>query len=249
MDKAMNSEISSHFWQKTLYMLSFKNHTMRWLLALFLIFLAGCTFTSTTNVTLYFQPEPGQYEGGVQVILAATDPAAKIYYRLDSSVPDTNSLLYTGPIYLSETTTLSAIAYKNSLRVSDKTTVLYEITPKSQTAGRNTTQGNEPETPENVLPDDSSSTGGYTGDSSGGGGSNRGGGGDGGSDSGTGGTNIPPTVSLSSPLQGQSYTIGTPIPIIANAADSDGTIERVEIYQNNILLTILNASPYEYQWT
>src|SRR3972149_1182563 len=109
MDKAMNSEISSHFWQKTLYMLSFKNHTMRWLLALFLIFLAGCTFTSTTNVTLYFQPDPGQYEGGVQVILAAPAPAPTISYRMDSSARESNPPLHGGPILLSETTTLSAI--------------------------------------------------------------------------------------------------------------------------------------------
>ncbi|TYZ10130.1 carbohydrate-binding protein [Hymenobacter lutimineralis] len=62
-------------------------------------------------------------------------------------------------------------------------------------------------------------------------------------------TNVAPTVSLTSPANGASFTAPASITINANAADSDGTISKVEFYNGTTLLNTDTASPYSYTWT
>jgi hypothetical protein len=62
------------------------------------------------------------------------------------------------------------------------------------------------------------------------------------------GANQGPSVSLSQPATGSSYTAGANIPLAANASDPDGTIAKVEFYANDTLLNTDTTSPYSATW-
>ena len=57
-----------------------------------------------------FSPAPGSYNSSQQITLADTNSVAAIYYTTDNTVPTTTSSRYTGPISVSATTTVRAIA-------------------------------------------------------------------------------------------------------------------------------------------
>ncbi|MFZ6781391.1 Ig-like domain-containing protein, partial [Undibacterium sp. Ji83W] len=59
----------------------------------------------------------------------------------------------------------------------------------------------------------------------------------------------PITVNLTAPANNASVTVGTPIAITATAADSKGSISKVEFYNGTTLLGSATASPYSYSWT
>ena len=61
--------------------------------------------------------------------------------------------------------------------------------------------------------------------------------------------NQPPTVSLTSPADNTTVTKGATVNISANAADSDGSVIRVEFYAGNTLLVHDVAPPYSFDWT
>ena len=61
--------------------------------------------------------------------------------------------------------------------------------------------------------------------------------------------NTPPTVSLTSPTSGASFTAPASITLSANAADTDGTISAVAFYTGTTLLNTDTSSPYSYVWT
>jgi len=63
------------------------------------------------------------------------------------------------------------------------------------------------------------------------------------------GANQGPTVSLSQPATGSTYTVGQAIPLAATAADPDGTISRVEFYAGTTLIGTDTSSPYTASWT
>lgn len=66
---------------------------------------------------------------------------------------------------------------------------------------------------------------------------------------GTAPTNVAPTVSLTSPANGASFTAPASITISANATDSDGTVSKVDFYNGATLLNSDTTSPYSYTWT
>lgn len=61
--------------------------------------------------------------------------------------------------------------------------------------------------------------------------------------------NQPPTVSITSPANGATFTAPASITINANAADADGTVRRVQFYNGTTLLATDSVSPYSYSWT
>lgn len=63
-----------------------------------------------------------------------------------------------------------------------------------------------------------------------------------------GNVNKVPVVTLTSPLNGASVSTGTSVTIAANAADSDGTISKVEFYNGAIKLGEDSSSPYSFSW-
>ncbi|WP_460537749.1 Ig-like domain-containing protein, partial [Chitinimonas naiadis] len=63
-----------------------------------------------------------------------------------------------------------------------------------------------------------------------------------------GSSNVPPTVSLSAPGAGASYTAPAGITVTANAADSDGSVARVDFYANGSLIGSDSSAPYSINW-
>jgi len=60
--------------------------------------------------------------------------------------------------------------------------------------------------------------------------------------------NAVPLVSLTSPLNNSTFTEGKPVTLTANASDFDGTIEKVDYYSNNILISTATIPPFNVQW-
>lgn len=61
--------------------------------------------------------------------------------------------------------------------------------------------------------------------------------------------NQAPTVSITSPANNASFSAPASITINANAADADGTVNKVDFYNGTTLLGTDNSSPYSYSWT
>ena len=59
----------------------------------------------------------------------------------------------------------------------------------------------------------------------------------------------PPTVLLTSPSNNQIFIAGSTIPLAATAADSDGTISKVEFFRGAVKLGEDTTAPYTYSWT
>ncbi|HXW04604.1 MAG TPA: Ig-like domain-containing protein [Vicinamibacterales bacterium] len=63
------------------------------------------------------------------------------------------------------------------------------------------------------------------------------------------GDNQPPTVSISSPASGTSFTDPSSITITAAASDSDGTVSRVAFYSGSTLIGTDDTSPFSAVWS
>ena len=61
--------------------------------------------------------------------------------------------------------------------------------------------------------------------------------------------NIPPAVSISSPLNNANFSAPALIQLAATATDSDGTVARVEFYQGSTLLGSDTTAPYSFTWS
>jgi regulation of enolase protein 1 (concanavalin A-like superfamily) len=61
-------------------------------------------------------------------------------------------------------------------------------------------------------------------------------------------TNQAPTVSLTTPAAGATFTAPASITIGASASDADGTVSQVDFYQGSTLLASDTTSPYGYTW-
>lgn len=61
-------------------------------------------------------------------------------------------------------------------------------------------------------------------------------------------SNVPPTVSLTSPTAGVTLDAALGILFTANASDSDGTVLKVDFYANGLFVGTSTASPYNYTW-
>ena len=61
--------------------------------------------------------------------------------------------------------------------------------------------------------------------------------------------NQAPTVSLTAPAAGATYTAPASITMAATASDTDGTVARVDFYQGSTLLASDTTSPYGYTWS
>ncbi len=61
--------------------------------------------------------------------------------------------------------------------------------------------------------------------------------------------NIAPTVSITTPADGSSYTAGDVVAIAATAADTDGTVVSVEFLVDGVSVSTDNTAPYEATYT
>jgi hypothetical protein len=62
-------------------------------------------------------------------------------------------------------------------------------------------------------------------------------------------SNAPPTVSLTSPAAGTTFTPPATITLTATASDSDGTVSKVEFYTGATLIGTATTAPYSITWS
>ena len=62
------------------------------------------------------------------------------------------------------------------------------------------------------------------------------------------GSNVAPTVSLTSPAAGATYNAPGTVPLSVSAADSDGSIAKVEYYSDTTLIGSSTTSPFSASW-
>ena len=58
------------------------------------------------------------------------------------------------------------------------------------------------------------------------------------------GANVPPSILITSPLEGTKYTPGDNVSVTATASDSDGTVSQVEFFDGATSIGIDTSSPY-----
>jgi Chitobiase/beta-hexosaminidase C-terminal domain/Legume lectin domain/Fn3 associated len=86
------------------------------------------TYTLINQVpTPSFSPVPGDYTSAQSVTITTTAPNSTIYYTTNGSTPTTSSSRYTGPISISSTTTLKAMAVSSGLTNSYIASGVYTI--------------------------------------------------------------------------------------------------------------------------
>jgi RHS repeat-associated protein len=61
--------------------------------------------------------------------------------------------------------------------------------------------------------------------------------------------NAPPSVALTGPANGATFTAPATIALAATATDTDGTIAKVEFFQGATLIAAVTAAPYNFTWT
>ena len=74
-----------------------------------------------------FSPAPGTYTSAQSVTISDTTPGATIYYTTNGTTPTTSSTVYSGPITVSSSETLEAIATANGYLTSIVATGAYSI--------------------------------------------------------------------------------------------------------------------------
>jgi hypothetical protein len=89
---------------------------------------SSATFTFTYQTpAVTFAPVAGTYLNAQTVTISDTDASAKIYYTTDGSAPSASSSLYSGPIAVSASETIRAIAIDPNLQNSNVATSAYVI--------------------------------------------------------------------------------------------------------------------------
>lgn len=76
-----------------------------------------------------FDPDGGTYQSAQNVTIACTVSGAILRYTTDGADPSESSMLYTGPVAISQTCTLKAKAWKTNWTASNIKSASYEISP------------------------------------------------------------------------------------------------------------------------
>jgi N-acetylneuraminic acid mutarotase len=94
---------------------------------------SSATYTiAAAAATPVFSPVGGAYSAAQSVVLTDSTAGAKIYYTTDGSTPSTSSTLYSGPITVSSSETLRAIASASGFGLSAVATATYTINQTEQ---------------------------------------------------------------------------------------------------------------------
>lgn len=93
-----------------------------------------CAQTQQTAATPFFSPVAGTYNATQQVTISDATGGAAIYYTADGkTIPSSSSTLYSGPIPVSSTETIQAIAVATGYNSSAVTSAVYTIAPSDFT--------------------------------------------------------------------------------------------------------------------
>ena len=98
---------------------------------------ASATYTIQAQqqvATPTFSPAAGTYTSSVTVTISDATSGATIRYTTDGTTPTTSSPVYTGPITVSQTTTIQAMATLNGMTNSNVASATYTIQPQQQVA-------------------------------------------------------------------------------------------------------------------
>jgi hypothetical protein len=91
---------------------------------------ASATYTISPVATPTFSPAAGKYTSAQTVTISTATSGASIRYTTDGSTPtETTGTLYSGPVTVSSTTTIKAIAYGSAMIDSAVASATYTITP------------------------------------------------------------------------------------------------------------------------
>ena len=101
---------------------------------------AAYTINLPQTATPTFSPVAGTYTAAQSVTLSDTTAGATIYYTTNGSTPTSSSTIYTGPISVSSTQTVNAIATASGFTQSPVSSALYIINT-SGTLGINLSSG------------------------------------------------------------------------------------------------------------
>lgn len=82
---------------------------------------------NTAAATPIFSPAAGTYVGQQAVSITSSTPGASIYYTVNGSVPSSSSTLYSGPVSVSASETVNAIAIASGYLQSAVGTAAYTI--------------------------------------------------------------------------------------------------------------------------
>lgn len=61
--------------------------------------------------------------------------------------------------------------------------------------------------------------------------------------------NVPPSVAITSPANNATFAVEAVVAVTASAADSDGSIAKVEFYDGQTLIATKTIAPYAFNWT
>jgi hypothetical protein len=111
---------------------------------------ASSTYTLRA-ATPTFSPSGGTYVGAQSVTISSTSPGASIYYTTNGSTPTTSSTVYVGPIPVSTTTTIRAIAAAAGWTNSTAGSATYTITTSQAAAPTFSPAGGTYNAPQNVT--------------------------------------------------------------------------------------------------
>jgi len=96
--------------------------------------MASATYTIESQVAApTFSPGAGTYTAAQQVTIATATAGATIYYTTNGTTPTTSSTVYTGPITVSTSETVEAMAAESGYFNSNVSTAAYTITPPAAT--------------------------------------------------------------------------------------------------------------------
>lgn len=111
---------------------------------------SGCgTVSASGPSTPTFSPGPGNYSSATMVTLSDSDKSSSIYYTTDGSTPSASSTWYSGPVSLSASATVKAIAVANGFAsnvasgtytISTPAEVVIAVTPASTSITTGATQ-------------------------------------------------------------------------------------------------------------
>src|SRR5438132_2233816 len=96
--------------------------------------MASATYTIESQVAApTFSPGAGTYTAAQQVTIATATAGATIYYTTNGTTPTTSSTVYTGPITVSTSETVEAMAAESGYFNSNVSAAAYTITPPAAT--------------------------------------------------------------------------------------------------------------------
>jgi hypothetical protein len=87
----------------------------------------SAVYTATFQTVPVFSPAPGSYYNSASVTISDTTPGASIYYTTNGTTPTTGSTLYSGPVTVSATELLEAIAVAGGSPNSAVTSGIFTI--------------------------------------------------------------------------------------------------------------------------